>query len=120
MLSLSIIRFFINSLNLRGLNHTHVIPVPKKYRAQFVDDYKPISLYNGVNKILSKLLTNQINCVKSKCIKSGKSVFLKGRQIINNVVIAGECVKYLKYKHKKFSNSALKLSILKTDLSEII
>lgn len=76
----------------------------KKCEVQSVDDYRPISLCNEVYKILS----NQIKCVSSK-----QSAFVKGHQIIDNVVIASKCIKSLRYKHKRFFNCAFKLDMSK-------
>lgn len=44
----------------KSLNTTFIALIPKKIRVSEVKDYRPISLINGVYKIISKVLANRL------------------------------------------------------------
>ena len=50
--------FFCNGLMESNVNYTHIALVPKKKNPLGVADFRPISLYNVVYKILAKVMAN--------------------------------------------------------------
>ena len=57
-----------------------------------VKDFRPISLVGGMYKIISKLLANYLQRVAHSLISNSQNAFVKGRQILDSVLIAFECI----------------------------
>ena len=76
----------------RSLNATFVALIPKKHGADELRDFRPISLVGGMYKIIAKLLANRLSVVLGKIISSSQNAFVKGRQILDLVLIANECL----------------------------
>jgi hypothetical protein len=66
--------------------------IPKKTGAVDVRDFRPISLVGGIYKIISKVLANRFKSVLGKIISNTQNAFIGGRQILDSVLIANECV----------------------------
>ncbi len=66
--------------------------IPKKHGADELRDFRPISLVGGMYKIIAKLLANRLSVVLGKIISSSQNAFVKGRKILDLVLIANECL----------------------------
>lgn len=67
--------------------------MPKMVGSQKVECFRPINLCNELYKIIPKLRANQFNVVSKKYIGDEQNDFLKSKQIIDIIIIAGECIK---------------------------
>ncbi|KAG8100647.1 hypothetical protein GUJ93_ZPchr0013g35164 [Zizania palustris] len=73
--------FFNHKTDLRPINNSYIILVPKKSNPTMVNDYRPISLVNSVIKIITKLLANRLQPLMPSIIHGNQYGFVKGRSI---------------------------------------
>lgn len=108
----------LNCLNqnvaLPGGNHTNTILLPKKKNVETLADLHPISLYNVIDKIIIKAMTNRFKQVLPYVISKSQSAFVPGPSITDNIMIAFEVLYLLNRK----SQGKTGLVAFKTDISK--
>ena len=68
-------------LNLDSLNSSYIVLIPKKEEARKPQDFRPISLLHGIQKMISKILANRLQPHIQHLVKDSQTGFVKGRQI---------------------------------------
>ncbi|MCH96748.1 cysteine-rich receptor-like protein kinase, partial [Trifolium medium] len=66
-----------------------------------VSDFRPISLVGCLYKVLAKVLANRLRGVIGKLISETQSAFVRGRQILDGIMIANELVDDAKRNNKE-------------------
>ena len=66
-----------------------------------MDDYRPISLVGCTYKIISKILSNRLKSVLPKIINYSQSTFIKGRRLLDSILVANEVVEEYRLKKKR-------------------
>lgn len=96
--------FYWNGKLVRGSNCSFIVLVPKKDNPQRVSDFRPISLIGCMYKVSSKVLANRLRKVIHSLISlisESQSTFIKGRQILDGILIANKVVDDAKRKNKE-------------------
>jgi hypothetical protein len=75
------LHFFNGSLSLEAINNSFIILIPKVHNPTSVYDFIPISLLNGVIKIVTKLLANWLQAKIIPLIHTNQYGFIKCRTI---------------------------------------
>lgn len=66
--------------------------IPKKEGANYLSDFKPISLLGSTYKIISKCLTLRLRFILPSIISKEQGAFLSGRSITDGFLCASECI----------------------------
>jgi hypothetical protein len=96
-------------LDLFRLNCALVTLIPKVGDASNMKQFIPISLLNCSFKIFSKILTSRFSTIVQRIIAPNQSTFIKGRYILESVVIAHEIVQSIHTMGEKRGHSQLGL-----------
>ena len=85
-------------LSLFSLNFGVITLLPKTQEASKIQQYRPICLLNISFKIFTKVATTRINSVANHIVSPSQTAFMRGRNILEGVVILHEIVHEL---HRK-------------------
>jgi len=76
----------------KGVNSTFIALIPKVNIPQRLNDYRPISLVGCLYKVLTKVLANRLRNVIGSVVSDSQSAFIKGKQVLDGILIANEVV----------------------------
>ncbi|KAL0305015.1 UNVERIFIED_CONTAM: hypothetical protein Scaly_2999700 [Sesamum calycinum] len=103
-----------NHVMPRSLNDTHIVLIPKCRKPESLSQCRPISLCNVLYKIASKSIANRFKPFLETIISPTQAVFVPGRLITNNILLAYELNHFMRNKNwGKMGHIALKLDISK-------
>jgi hypothetical protein len=86
-------------LNL--INEANIVLLPKTKDATSLSDYRPISLINGVVKIITKILANRLAPHMNSLVSHGQNAFIKKRCIHDNFIYAQRVIQLLHRKKRE-------------------
>jgi hypothetical protein len=90
--------------------------IPKVKSPQALGDFRPISLLGCLYKMVTKVLANRLAKVMGDLISKNQSAFLKGRQLVEGVVVVNEVTNFAKKNRKNvlFSKLILKRHMIRS------
>ena len=77
--------FFSSGQLLRQVNHSIIALVPKSVNVSSPSDFLPISCYNVIYKVISKILAGRMATTLQDIINSAQNAFLNGRFMFDNI-----------------------------------
>ncbi|CAN0846299.1 Transposon TX1 uncharacterized 149 kDa protein [Linum grandiflorum] len=78
------------------IQETTIVLLPKCNNPEIMKDWRPISLCNVLYRLVAKVLANRLRKVMLRVVSEEQSAFVKGRSIIENIVIAFETLHNMK------------------------
>ncbi|XP_035838104.1 uncharacterized protein LOC118485768 [Helianthus annuus] len=84
-----------------GCTASFIALIPKVKDPMGFSDFRPISLVGCINKVLSKVLVNQLKEVIGKLVSPEQSAFLSGRSILDGPLMLNEIVRWLRKSNTK-------------------
>jgi len=95
----------------KGINTSNIALIPKVTGSSSFNDYRPISLLNGLSKIIAKILATRLKAVMQSVVSPSQSAFIAGRNILDSVLIANEMLDSMK--SRSYQGFLLKLDFRK-------
>ncbi|CAN1844985.1 Transposon TX1 uncharacterized 149 kDa protein [Linum perenne] len=93
---------------------TNIVLLPKVDDPKAVKDWRPISLCNVLYRVVAKVLANRLRGVVEELISPEQAAFIKGRSIMDNIMIAFETLHTMKLRRSaKEAEMAVKIDISK-------
>ena len=77
-------------------NASFLILIPELPNSMGLNNFRSISLIGILYKIISKILMERMKMVMGKLISKEQSAFLRGRSILDGMLVANEMVEFLK------------------------
>lgn len=108
----AVVSFFCGSELPKSVTATLIVLIPKVQNPQDFTQYRPISLCNFVNKVITRVLSDRLAKVLPRLISPQQSGFVKGRLITDNYLLAQELILDIGKKNRG-GNVALKLDMAK-------
>lgn len=104
--------FFETGILPRQWNCTALTLFPKTASPNSIREYRPIACCNVVYKCVTKVLANRLQSVLPSIISPFQSAFVKGRSIMDNILLMHEIVKNY-HKEGGIPRCAIKMDLMK-------
>lgn len=111
----SALEFLNQGLWSKGLNDTQLTLIPRKKILVFVSNFRLISLYNVLYKIVTKVLANNLKTILLAIIPPTQSVFILDRLIMDNIIVP---YKTLHSMHSRMRGNKYGCMAMKVDMSK--
>ena len=85
-------QFYANEVLPKSFLSYFVTLIPKVKVPVSLKEYRPISLLGSLYKFLSKVLATRLSKVMNSIISGSQSAFLKGRHLVDGVLVVNEVV----------------------------
>jgi len=85
-------QFYGNSVLHRSFWSNFIVLIPKVDEPFALKDYRLITLVGCLYKLISKVLGAHLAMVLNSVISTSQSTFLKGRDLVNGVIVINEVV----------------------------
>nr|XP_009768841.1 PREDICTED: uncharacterized protein LOC104219801 [Nicotiana sylvestris] len=105
--------FFCGQQLPKSVMHTNMVLLPKKKEVTTFADMRPISLSNFVNKIFSRVIHEILVELLPNIISEEQAGFVKGRSIVENILLIQEIIKDIRLRTKAGPNVVIKLYMTK-------
>lgn len=99
-------KFFEFGLLHRAMKCTCITLLPKAIHVTYIKQYRPISCYIVLYKMISKIIAKRLQVVSGGIVNPGQSRFIHNRKILDNVQLAYELIKG--YGRKGLSSRCIK------------
>ncbi|XP_019244346.1 PREDICTED: uncharacterized protein LOC109224216 [Nicotiana attenuata] len=97
----------------RFITHTNLVLLPKKKGVIAFSDMRPISLSNFINKVFSRVIHERLAGLLPNLISDEQAGFVKGRSIVENVLLTQEIITDIRLRTKAGPNVVIKLDMMK-------
>ncbi|GAU48811.1 hypothetical protein TSUD_406440 [Trifolium subterraneum] len=87
-------QFHGNECLPKGICSYFLTLIPKVSSPQALGDFRPISLLGCLYKLIAKVLAARLSKVLDELIPNSQSAFLKGRQLVDGVVVVNEVIDF--------------------------
>lgn len=95
------------------LNNVLLTLIPKQDVPRTISHFRPISLYNTLVKVISKVIANRLKGMLPLLIGETRCSFIPGRQGVDNIVIAQEMIHTFRKKRGRHGYMAIKIDLEK-------
>lgn len=92
-------QFFLTSYPPREINVALLTLLPKCDNASTMKNFRPIACCTILYKVISKVLANRLKGVLNSIVGDSQSAFVKGRLILDNVMLSQELITGYTRKH---------------------
>ena len=101
--------FFNSGRLLKEIDHTLIALIPKASNPERINQFRPISLYNVIYKIIAKVMVDRMRPILEKIIQPTQVAFIPQRVIHDNVLLVHELMNKFKHMKGKKAYVALRL-----------
>ncbi|TYK10356.1 LINE-1 retrotransposable element ORF2 protein [Cucumis melo var. makuwa] len=90
--------FHTNCIINKAVNITNIALIAKKEKCAEPADYRPISLTTSIYKLIAKVIAERLKETLPSTVAENQMAFVKGRQIIDAILVANEAIDYWRVK----------------------
>ncbi|XP_075091548.1 uncharacterized protein LOC142171749 [Nicotiana tabacum] len=95
------------------ITHTNLVLLPKKKEVNTFSDMRPIILSNFITKVFSRVIHARLVGLLPNLISDEKFGFVKGRSIVENVLLTQEIITDIRLRMRAGPNVVIKLDMTK-------